>query len=343
MPKELVNSTYLKLLNQLKSILIEGLRAIEEQRVKTYWKTGELISKFLLENKERAGYGDRLFERLSEDLEIGQRTLERSVQFYSTFPIPSTLTELGWSHYLALLTIGGKNKRLALQSRAIKQGWSVEQLREAIRIERLRNKEVEEVEIESDQASPTLRVVRGRLYIYKLLLPEIINLTEAKFVIDCGFRLFRDIPIKGIANPQENQIVESSKTETGYRFKPTDAKKSHLYTYKAFVQRVIDADTIWVLIDLGFNNWIKQKLRFRGIDAPELSTKKGERAKEFVETRLSQVPFIIIKTHSPDKYGRYLTDVFYLAGEENPHRVLEEGIFLNQELLSAGLAEEMKD
>ena len=66
-----------------------------------------------------------------------------------------------------------------------------------------------------------------------------------------------------------------------------------------------------------------------------------------MEAQLSRVPFIIIKTYSPDKYGRYLVDVFYppvkskeldLEEELEPQRVLEEGVFLNQQLLDLGLA-----
>ena len=99
-----------------------------------------------------------------------------------------------------------------------------------------------------------------------------------------------------------------------------------------------DADTIWVHIDLGFYSHTRQKLRFRGIDAPEISTKKGQKAKEFVEATLSKVSFIIIRSTSLDKYGRPLTDIFYLEGESDPQKVLEAGIFLNQELLDKGLA-----
>jgi len=88
---------------------------------------------------------------------------------------------------------------------------------------------------------------------------------------------------------------------------------------------------------------VKRKTRrhrfiLRGIDTPELSTKKGRQAKEFVEAALSKVPFIIIKSASLDKYGRPLSDIFYLENENNPQVVLGKGIFLNEQLLDAGLA-----
>ncbi|MFH1655786.1 MAG: DUF1016 N-terminal domain-containing protein [Candidatus Omnitrophota bacterium] len=328
------DSSYLKLLNQLKSILIEGLKAIEEQRVKTYWRTGELISKYLLVEKAHAEYGIRLFERLSADLRIAQRTLEQSVKFYRTFPIPHARAELGWTHYRLLLSVEDKVKRNYFERQTIKHNWDSRRLQEAIRLERLKDLEVEDAE-----PTPTkLKFVRGRLYAYRLIKPDNINPEKSDLLLDCGFSFWRDISLKGVPNPQEGQIVKSVKTEQGYRLKPSDATRKQIYTYKSLVERVTDADTIWVHIDLGFSSWSRQKIRFRGIDAPELSTEKGRRAKEFVEATLAQVSFVIIKTHSPDKYDRYLTDVFYLIGETDPQKVLQESIYLNQQLLDLGLA-----
>ncbi|MFT5387382.1 MAG: hypothetical protein ACI9E5_000509, partial [Candidatus Omnitrophota bacterium] len=40
-----------------------------------------------------------------------------------------------------------------------------------------------------------------------------------------------------------------------------------------------------------------------------------------------------------DKYDRYLVDVFYQTGENNPHKVAKTGIFLNQQLLDVGYAD----
>jgi endonuclease YncB( thermonuclease family) len=51
------------------------------------------------------------------------------------------------------------------------------------------------------------------------------------------------------------------------------------------------------------------------------------------------LPFIIIKSHGRDKYGRYLADIFYLKGEKDPQAVLNKGIFLNQQLLDENLAQ----
>ena len=78
-------------------------------------------------------------------------------------------------------------------------------------------------------------------------------------------------------------------------------------------------------IDLGFDFWVRQKLRLRGIDAPELDTKAGQAAKRFVEDKLVSVPFTIITTTKPDKYDRYLSDVWIDADSNLNKRLLESG------------------
>ena len=79
----------------------------------------------------------------------------------------------------------------------------------------------------------------------------------------------------------------------------------------------------------------------RGIDAPELPTKEGVEAKKFVEAKLKETEFVIVKTYKADKYDRYLADIFYQAKEKEAQVVLAQGTFLNQELLDLGLAKPM--
>ena len=83
---------------------------------------------------------------------------------------------------------------------------------------------------------------------------------------------------------------------------------------------------------------MEQRLRLRGIDAPELKTPEGARARAFVVAELGQVDFVVVKTFRPDKYDRYLADVFYLPGEIDAKKMAAEGVFLNRLLLQKGLA-----
>ncbi|MFQ5577826.1 MAG: thermonuclease family protein, partial [Anaerolineae bacterium] len=62
------------------------------------------------------------------------------------------------------------------------------------------------------------------------------------------------------------------------------------------------------------------------------------KSKAFVEDTLAQCPAIVIKTDKIGKYGRYIADIWYLPGSDNPHEILSRGQCLNQVLLDKGLA-----
>jgi len=89
-----------------------------------------------------------------------------------------------------------------------------------------------------------------------------------------------------------------------------------MYQYKAQVKAVIDADTIDVLIDLGFGVHTMQRLRLYGIDAPEMRSEAGKIAKEYVKSVLIGADasmFVYVRTlkDKKDKYGRKLAVVYW--------------------------------
>ncbi len=121
-----------------------------------------------------------------------------------------------------------------------------------------------------------------------------------------------------------------------------------LHIYKAVVERVVDGDTLLVRIDLGFEVWVNQRIRFRGINTAEIikngaktgkDPDRAEQAKSFVEGRLKDIEFIVIKTYKTDMYGRYVADVFYHPTIQKKEDVYEKGFFLNAQLLTEGLAD----
>ena len=109
------------------------------------------------------------------------------------------------------------------------------------------------------------------------------------------------------------------------------------------MERIIDGDTLWVKIDCGFNTWVRQKLRLKSIDAPEIPTKKGQSAKRFVQQTLKRCEFLVVKTYQSDKYDRYLADIFYLPMEKDENAVAAQGDLLNQKLLDERLANTWRD
>ena len=100
--------------------------------------------------------------------------------------------------------------------------------------------------------------------------------------------------------------------------------------------KVVDGDTLWVKVVLEPGRWVKQKLRLRDLDCPEIDTPEGRAAKRFTESLVNSAHSLTISTTKPDKYDRYLADVFIktAAGEE---------IFLNNTLLQAGHAVTKKE
>lgn len=91
-----------------------------------------------------------------------------------------------------------------------------------------------------------------------------------------------------------------------------------MYQYAATIERVVDADTLDVAIDLGFDVAIRQRLRLDGVDAPELRTAAGKVAREWVVELVKQAAgkcVAVTRKDRQEKYGRYLAAVT-LAGND---------------------------
>ena len=85
------------------------------------------------------------------------------------------------------------------------------------------------------------------------------------------------------------------------------------------ITKVVDGDTIDVILDMGFDIMYKQRVRLFGIDTPESRTrdkvekKYGLLSKYFLKDALSNGKKITIKTYKGDetgKFGRILGDVW---------------------------------
>jgi len=92
------------------------------------------------------------------------------------------------------------------------------------------------------------------------------------------------------------------------------------YIYRAKLERVVDGDTIDALIDVGFDIWVKKRIRYMGIDTWESRTRdldekaKGlaakERNKELLEKGSAKSRYFRLKSHLEGKYGRVLGEIF---------------------------------
>lgn len=87
-----------------------------------------------------------------------------------------------------------------------------------------------------------------------------------------------------------------------------------MHRYKAVVDNVVDGDTVDLSIDLGFDIWHKTRVRLLGVDTPEKWYDYGKVVKAYVQEKL-EFQQVEISSTKPDKYGRYLVDI-YLEGME---------------------------
>lgn len=102
------------------------------------------------------------------------------------------------------------------------------------------------------------------------------------------------------------------------------------YEYAARVIRVVDADTVWLAVDLGFDTHSNFSIRLFGINAPEVSTDEGKAARDHVSRLLPPGAVVVLKTikDKKEKYGRYL-GIIYHDGPE---------LSLNDHLVAEGMA-----
>ena len=113
------------------------------------------------------------------------------------------------------------------------------------------------------------------------------------------------------------------------------------YRYRAKLGRVVDGDTMDVVIDLGFYVELRERVRLAGIDTPEIyrvkkdseEYKKGMEAKEYVERRLNENENeMVIETEKRGKWRRWLATVHLSDSSKT----------LNDELVENGLAERVR-
>ena len=114
------------------------------------------------------------------------------------------------------------------------------------------------------------------------------------------------------------------------------------YRYLAELDRVVDGDTLDVVIDLGFYIKIKERIRLEGLDTPEIygvpqdseEYRRGLEAKEYVERRLAENGnWMMIETKKLGEWRRWLAKVYPLG----------MGRTLNEELIEKGLAKPVEE
>ena len=113
------------------------------------------------------------------------------------------------------------------------------------------------------------------------------------------------------------------------------------YIYRGKLDRVVDGDTIDALIDVGFDIWLKKRVRFQGMDAWESRTRNLEekakgleakaRNKELLMEVSSKAGYFRLKSFGVGKYGRVLGEIYIEDAEGKQYNI-------NETLISEGHA-----
>lgn len=322
MTKSIAVSKYEKTLDKIGVIYSRARKEL----VKAYWEIGREIVEVEQDGNVRAKYGTKLLENLSNDLTLkygegfSDTNIKHMRQFYLFYPKRQSAGELSWTHYVDLISVEDDKLRKQLEREATQKNLTTDELREKIK-QTVGAQYLEPLSKRVQNIEPLRRPSNLELNTFCIAdtgrhtgLPQ-----RNKKIIDCGFYIY--------------------KPTSSARIKIVDQPS---FTYKAIVERVVDGDTLWVIIDVGFNIILREKIRLRAIDTPELKTKKGEEAKQYVSKLLEPGQEIIIKTSkSEDKYGRFVADVFYSTTPMRARDLIEKGIYLNGQLLNENIAKRM--
>ncbi len=115
------------------------------------------------------------------------------------------------------------------------------------------------------------------------------------------------------------------------------------FWYGAKPLKVIDGDTIELMVDLGFNIHFKMRVRLYGVNTPESRTKDlaekelGLKAKKFTEDWLTNHQWVFVNTipDKNDKYGRILAKIYSSEKVDEPATAC-----LNSDIIQSGYARE---
>lgn len=321
MPTTPATNRFRKLITDISRLYLNARKI----QIQFAWETGRRMVEEEQNGQMRAEYGASLLAQVSEVLTkkygsgFSETNLRKMRRFYLLNQKQAVPPELDWTDYVELLPIEDARTRKRLEQRILKENLTSDEVRKIV-------KKVRQLPDAKSAATlpPLKRPTDLKLNTFRKSKLRS-KLKDGDVLIDCGFVV--NWPVA------KEELKNVNVTDT-----PS-------YTYEALVDRVIDGDTLLVMIEVGFQIKVYDKLRLRGIDCPELGTPEGEKAKWFVAGLLPAESVIVLKSHKTrtDTYGRFVADVFFKTGQDNCEDIIRDGIYLNQHLLDQGFAVRMKE
>jgi len=112
------------------------------------------------------------------------------------------------------------------------------------------------------------------------------------------------------------------------------------YTYFATLDKVSNANTLHLVIDLGFGLSGKFKVRLAGIVSPPLNTKQGQAAKDYIARQLEHCK-LVVETRKKGKLESHLAIIYYHPYHSKFEDIIREGKIINHELVVKGFAKQV--
>jgi endonuclease YncB( thermonuclease family) len=287
------------------------------QKNSAYFQMGRQIDR-ILQNAEQTGrYGKKLVPTLCRDLKQkygkgpSSRTMRNMRKFATRYTEATVDPALSWSHYCILLSIDDAGTRAQLEQQAIRQHLDRDALQQLVSLTLQQSKDAPE----RFPLSPR----KGTLQIAKLVRPA----PGAPPLLDVGFGVQHVPNTARLNHLPDGTFIQ--RFPTGH-LKPIDCPPGERYCYLATLEKVVDGDTVKMRIQLTTGIFISERLRLRGVDAMELTSLQGQKAKRALERLLKNKENIIIYTYSTDRYGRYVADL------------VADNIYINRTLVEKGHA-----
>jgi endonuclease YncB( thermonuclease family) len=285
----------------------------------TYWQIGQCILQMVRPHGESGQYGKKIIQNLSSDLtqKYGDGFAPRTVGYFRNFAMRYAASQLNpslsWSHYRALSGIENRDVRNTLEQRAINEKLTKEQLIQLIAHHRRTH--------HPGTAEFSLVPRTARPGIYRIVaLPHTSN---GQYILDLGFNVQHATPLHcPHATPDCYIQQQSSRKYSTVQISPGER-----YCYPGTIVDIIDGDTVKMQLNLGFNIFITESMRLRGVTAMELNTPEGQKARRALKRLLTGAHTVHAFTWHHDKYGRYITDL-----------IVDEHIYINKKLVESGHA-----
>ena len=297
--------------------LLHAEDTYESNKNSAYFRMGRQIDHILQSAEQTGHYGKRLVPTVCQDLKQkygkgpSTRTMRNMRKFATLYTEDTVDPALSWSHYCVLLSIKDPDTRARLEQQAVRQQLDRDALQQLVSLTLQQDGDVRAT------FPPSPR--QGTPHIAKLVRPD----TQTPPLLDVGF---------GVMHVANSTRLDSYKDGTCIRrdpsghLKPIECAPGERYCYQASLEKVIDGDTVKMRIQLTTGIFISERLRLRGVDAMELSSPQGQKAKSALERLLNNKKNILIHTYSTDRYGRYVADI------------IADHIYINKTLVEKGHA-----